>query len=155
MELSFVPGKSLLSSSLIVTTWQFRSSQSLQMGGPGPRTPGEGGTLTINFCISKVHALLKLVSAPGSQEQDVYTPEIYHGTKKSPIWEGKSSSKPSLFGFKMLIFQGVDIWPPVIFSLQKIWVVQFHWSTTILPPINFYLKMIVRKLNHFYYTPKN
>lgn len=61
----------------------------------------------------------------------------------------------------MLIFQGVDIGPPVIFCcLRKkinwttiswfLWDVQFHWSTTILQPINCYLKMIVER--HFYYV---
>ena len=38
-----------------------------------------------------------------------YTLEDQHGTKKSPNWKGKSSSKPSFWG-SMLIFQGVT--PP-------------------------------------------
>ena len=44
---------------------------------------------------AKVFAICKL-----------YTPENLHGTQKSPIWKGKSSSKPSFLG-SMLIFQGV------------------------------------------------
>ena len=37
----------------------------------------------------------------------IYTRENYHGTWKSPVWKGTSSSKPSFFGF-MLIFRGVS-----------------------------------------------
>ncbi len=33
--------------------------------------------------------------------------KVKAGTWKSPVWNGKTSSKPSVFGFKMLIFQGV------------------------------------------------
>ena len=39
-----------------------------------------------------------------------YTLENWHGTWKSPVWQGKSSSKPSLSG-SMLSFRGVRIIP--------------------------------------------
>ena len=41
-----------------------------------------------------------------------YTLEDQHGTKKSPNWKGKSSSKPSFWRGSMLIFQGVTPPPP-------------------------------------------
>ena len=41
---------------------------------------------------------------------DTYTLENWHGTWKSPVWQGKSSSKPSLSG-SMLSFRGVRIIP--------------------------------------------